>query len=322
MRDVVISSGQVNRYGYRIKPEGILYDAYLKNPVLTVLHDGRILSIGKVNDIRFDKDGAMIGTPEFDEGDPLALDVKRKWEKGYLNAVSIEHLPITTTEDPAELLPGQTRHTVTATDLLEISIVNKPGDRGAVALSMVDNDLDNKIPLLKLSTPQSQQPKIIPDMGFEKIATALGLVSTASEDVIIESIKQLSAKATAATQLSIDTLVQVGKQGGFVSDDNEPSIRKLAAQDFDSAKQLIDVQVKKLSIEKKDEPTPGSQKLSTVKDAIDDAKSKQIPGKEGEEAETFEMLSRDNPERLNEIRKTDPARYQKLASEYKPGKKA
>ncbi len=308
MKEAVISSGELNRYGYRIVPEGIRLDAYQKNPVLLVNHDGRILSVGKMA-LRLD-DGQLKGTPEFDEGDPLGIDCKRKYEAGYLNAFSIDHQPISLTDDPAALLPGQTRMTVLETDLLEISIVNIPGDRGAVALGSAERDIDKIIPKLQLSIQSQTQNQDI--MSLDKISKALGLSADATESACVDEITRLTGRVASAEAARIDTLIDSGRSAGVISDDNEEAYRKLSVADYDNASKLLRLSIEKAS---KVATTTSADNQLTAKGIIDSVK-KLNGDKPDAEGETFEKLSKENPKKLNEIRRNEPERYAKLAADY------
>lgn len=118
-KPIIISSGEVNRYDYRIVPAGIDTTAYKRNPVLLLEHEGKTLSIGKLTDLRIEN-GQLIADPEFDMDDPIAADVARKYEKGYMNACSIHHEPTEISDDPSLALPGQKLATVTKTELIEV----------------------------------------------------------------------------------------------------------------------------------------------------------------------------------------------------------
>ncbi len=139
---MVLTDSSVNRYGYRVLTSGITnLEQFRKNPVLLYMHyrdegyDGSYRAIGHWDDLQIDGD-QLTGVPVFDCTDPLSCAVACKYEAGTLNAVSIGFLPIATSEDKADLLPGQRRATVTRWELLEASIVDIPANANAVRLNM------------------------------------------------------------------------------------------------------------------------------------------------------------------------------------------
>ncbi len=137
MKEVIISTEAVNSYGSRVLTDGIDLSQYERNPVLLWMHrrswEPGAMPIGKVENLRVE-DGKLIGTPVFDQNDDFAKRIESKWENGYLRMASAGLEPIETTPDPALVLPGQTRETVTRSKLVEVSIVDIGGNDEALQL--------------------------------------------------------------------------------------------------------------------------------------------------------------------------------------------
>jgi hypothetical protein len=64
--------------------------------------------------------------------DPKAAEIARKVDEGFLNACSIGFQILAISEDPADMLAGQTYPTITKCQLMEISIVDIPSNMNAV----------------------------------------------------------------------------------------------------------------------------------------------------------------------------------------------
>ena len=137
MKEVIISTEAVNSYGSRVLTDGIDLSQYERNPVLLWMHrrswEPGAMPIGKVENLRIE-DGKLIGTPVFDQNDDFAKRIESKWENGYLRMASAGLEPIETTPDPALVLPGQTRETVSRSKLVEVSIVDIGGNDEALQL--------------------------------------------------------------------------------------------------------------------------------------------------------------------------------------------
>lgn len=301
-RRIVISSGQVNSYGYRVLPEGIDYSDYLNNPIILVHHEDEVLSIGKMNDIQL-VDGKLTGVPEFDLDDPIGADVDRKYKKGYINACSMYHEPIEVSNDPALVFEGQTRSTVVSTSLMEISMANLPSDRGAHKLS---------------KETATSEVLLIPKLNYQKqikmstlsseLLGSLGLSEGSSEAEAITAINNMKTKLAAQKSEQIETLLSHGKSKGLINDDNEEIYKKLAAKDYDSTKDLIESHVKE----------DDSSETDTVFKKLSNLLKK--TGKEvGENEETFDSLSKNNPNKLNRIRQEEPERYKALVKAHTKG---
>lgn len=199
MKEVIISTSSLNSYGSRVLTEGIDTTQYAKNPILLWMHqrpmgDGP-LPLGHVENLRTDGD-ALIGTPVFDLGDSFASEIARKWEQGDLKMVSAGLEIVATSDDPADLLPGQTRPTITKSKLVEVSIVDIGANDDALQLysdcgTMValGAGMDCEVlPFLSYSTPTEVYMK-------EEILTALGLAEDASEQDVLEAVQTLKAQA-------------------------------------------------------------------------------------------------------------------------------
>lgn len=314
VRRIVICSGKVNRYGYKVLAEGINLEHYLKNPIILAYHEERKLSIGKMNDIKLelDDDGRYIltGEPEFDEADEFAVKIKNKYEKGYLNACSIGFDPIETTEEPEMLDAGQRYSTVTKSELLEISMTNIPGDRDAVGASLkLSAQGAHEVVLKTLSNIQNQKV-----MDFKKVALKLGLPETATEDEVLRKVETLQLQLSNLESEKVEALVKLGKEAGFVTEASEGAFRTMAKLDYESANKLVlSAPVKKTD----EEEVPAAKKgvesvVETIKKLSADGKDK----KTGEEEMTFEKLSKDNPKELMRIKNEEPERYKKLVLGY------
>ncbi len=144
-----ITDESVNRYGWRLLVSGIDLTGFLLNPVCCVHHATMFIPVGKWKDIK--KEGGLFkGTVEFDRNDPDAVKLYWKYTDGYMNAVSINVVPQEESSEPDMLLSGQTRPTVTKSELLEISLVTIPGQKNAVMLSTPEG---NEYKLNMLTSP-------------------------------------------------------------------------------------------------------------------------------------------------------------------------
>ncbi len=327
MRRLVLCSGKINRYGYRNIPSGIQIDNYLKNPILLHEHRAYKMPIGKLTDIRVDTDGEYKGMltaiPEFDTDDETGKEVARKYEKGYLNACSIGFSPIEVSDAPEYILPGQRRSTVLSADLREVSIVNIPADAEAVAQLSADGDIDDLIPFInnhdnKPSEPAGDDTNQDPVMEKLNITPALlaklSLPTNATADEVEAAINTLAASVQTLSAARVDSLITLGKTHGHVTADNEASYRKLAAADYDSVVALLSV-APSASSDTADsgKPAPASSYNLSIAEQL---KGLLSAGSGAAEGETFLQLSQENPERLEDIRTSEPDYYAKLSAAY------
>lgn len=300
MKRMILSSGRVNRYGFRLLPEGAIIEDYENNPVLLWNHDGYRMSVGKVKDIRVE-DGKLTGEPEFDLEDEQGKELARKYEKGYQVGCSIWYDPVDVSEDPELLEKGQTHATVTKWHLLEVSMVNVQGDAGAHKLSREkEHNMGITIPEL-LMTKEDY-------MSLEKINKKLGLSADAQETATIEAIDQLKTQLAAAQEQRIDNLLKRGKTLGIIDESNEEKWRKLALSDADTVNELLDQQPEATQGEGDTKKLSGDrtsllsllEKAATVSGDAD---------KDDPDMLSFDELSQKDSVRLNKIRRKNPELY-------------
>mgnify|MGYP002624580882 FL=1 len=219
--EAVISTSRLNSYGSRVLTEGIDLEQYRKNPVLLYMHqrcfDGKTFPLGFITNLRVDGD-RLIGTPVFDEEDPVAMSVYNKWERGFLRMVSAGLEIVETSKAPEHLLPGQRRETVSRSRLEEVSIVDIGANddalqltRGGQVLELASGGECEQLPLLlnmekpenpdNLESPDSNNPNKR-KMNKETLAL-LGLGENAGEQEVHEAVRLMKEKADKAANLEL-----------------------------------------------------------------------------------------------------------------------
>lgn len=122
------STEAVARDGLIIAADAWQLDNFRANPVVLANHDysGTRPPIGRVVNIE-STGGKLIADVLFDQDDPYAVSIERKYRNGFMNTVSVGW--DTQEMDPARA-GGAPR--VTKAELLDVSTVNVPGDPGAL----------------------------------------------------------------------------------------------------------------------------------------------------------------------------------------------
>lgn len=144
-KEVIVSDESLNSHGFRVLTSGIRTERFDKNPVLFFNHqtdsvfDSRVYNgpLGKWEGLRVEN-GVLIASPVFDEMDPQGALLSHKFENDFIRAASIGFRVISCSTDESLMVPGQQLPTVTECELIEISIVDLPSNKNAVAL--FDND--------------------------------------------------------------------------------------------------------------------------------------------------------------------------------------
>ncbi len=229
----LLSDESINSYGTRVLTDGIQLDDYKRNPVVLWNHirawsdkEDQVLPIGKV--VKIWKDGdKLYGDIEFDAKDAFAVKIANKVEQGIIRACSISISVITTSEDEAVLVHGQTRPTVMESRLREVSVVDIPANKNCVRLfddgtgaelSFAAGQDNFLLPLLKSKKTKKMNLK-------DEILSALEL-KDADERAVVAEIVRLRGEAKAAETLREENGRLKGELKGYR--DKEEENRKAA----------------------------------------------------------------------------------------------
>lgn len=178
----IISDESVNRYGYRILSRGMSTTSFEKNPVVFYNHGTSSLPIGKGKNLQYELDGTITLDIDFDLEDEQAVAVQKKAERGFLNACSVGIDVLETSTDEAVVLAGQTRPTVTRSELLELSICGIPGNRNALRLNGIHKeDIEHILPRINHKKA----------LKMKRVFEQLGLPETATEEDILTQLAAL-----------------------------------------------------------------------------------------------------------------------------------
>ncbi len=146
------SDESVNSYGFKVLTRGIQLKNFKSNPVGFFNHKtggsywnpdptyrGPII---RWEDITIDGT-ELKASPVFDINDPLGKTLSDKVENDFIRAASIGIRIVETSNDPALMEKGQTNPTITKCELMEISVVDIPSNKSALALFDVDGNRIN-----------------------------------------------------------------------------------------------------------------------------------------------------------------------------------
>ncbi len=220
---LVISNNDVNRYGFRVLTEGIRTENYLKNPVVLAYHEDRLVSVGKATRLEKKLNGEFVATVDFDENDPFALLVFNKYKNGYMNATSLGLLELVESANEKDLIQGQSYPTIVESEMLEMSLVNVPGNAGCVKL------YNSEMNEIKLSMIESK-PNLKPMSKDEK------------------TVEQLQEENRALRKTLAGEMVALHVKRGSIEAGEADFFTKSAENDFEGTKKVLEMRP-----EKKDE---------------------------------------------------------------------
>lgn len=265
-KEFICSDESINAYGYRVLTSGIDLTDFLKNPIALWNHnrafrgmEEEVLPIGVWKDPK-KEGGKLVMTFVADDEDEFAQKIGRKVEKGFLRACSIGLEPIEWSDDPRYLLPGQTRSTVTRCKLKEVSIVDLPANKNAVALYSGDGAIitlgegaECPIPLLN---PQIKMDEL------KQLGLALGLGDAVTQNQLTTlyrkqegEITSLKAEIETLKSAEVDrrktevkNLLDAATADNRIDGTQRASWEKLFAADHESAANLLNAQAAKAKL--------------------------------------------------------------------------
>lgn len=314
-RSMVVSDDSLNVYGFRVLTSGIDISSFLKNPVGLYNHTRSLNGKPVLPAIKWSavskQDGKLTSTPEFDENDEFSVMLKSKFENGFLNAASIGIQVVEWSDDPRLMVPGQTRATVTKCILKEISITDIPANSNAVTLydeqgAEVDLSAEfstNILPKLEKSSNDMEH-------NLSMIAGFLGLKADSDLVTVQSAITELTQKAAQvpalqqkikdleemqvnAQKAQADQLLNDAVSAGRINTVQRASLEKLFDSDFEAGKNFLESMTAKVSLTQL-------------------AASGSTDGETTYEGKTFTQLRKESPEKLAELKATDPAKFKAM----------
>ncbi len=256
-------STQVSEDGLVVENAGLDASEFLQNPVCLFEHEHDCPSVGRWSNLRVEG-SKYIASLTFDDSDPFALDLKRKYESGFMTACSKSFVV-----DECELIDvdGRIALKVTKWRLKEISLVNvganakslkvnhslkayKKGDLVKQTYQVTEypetTNVNTTSPVVEVSDNQNSNP-----IKMKKVFLALGISESATEEQAESALnKLLSEKSDLQKQFDdykakvqaekVDNLISEGIKSKKITALEGEKYKKLALVDFESVKDIID----------------------------------------------------------------------------------
>ncbi len=233
-------------HGQKVSVEGMDLTAYLQNPVLLFRHDRSAFSIGKVENLQ-KSEGKLVGTPVFDEQDPLGNLLKHKYENGFMSGFSVGTLPIGGSE--------LTDETVERSMLLEISCVLIPANYDATLKRALQKSFEQNLTYTPNPSEQMKELQLIaksleveaePTAIVDKIHLLMKDVAEktqtiAQKEALITHLeKSINDLEAAQEQERAELLVKGAITAKKILASEEEVYTKLALKDYDAVKTILD----------------------------------------------------------------------------------
>ena len=197
-KEFVLSDSSVNVYGFRLLTSGYVMDEFVKNPIGYYMHvpdDGVLM---RWEDVRLDGD-RIIAMPSINMLHPRGERTATEIEEGFLNAASMGKICVL--EYVLEDNPDDAENPVLVATRWynkECSIVDNPGNRNAMKVSLVDAD-GKEINLADVRQAHVNDEIFKTAKNMTRITlpvtpeliSLLGLDDGATADMVVDGIRRL-----------------------------------------------------------------------------------------------------------------------------------
>lgn len=253
MRFVLNDESKPNSHGFILSNSGGDFSRFAENPVALFQHKADHV-IGKWERLLVEG-SLLVAELEYDEGDQLAMECRRKVEKGYLKGCSpgiiVRECEWRSVEEKGYLV-------VTKWELCEASLVSVPSNAGA--LKLYNENMEEMTPeqvLLSVDSKNKKSNMVKAELTAE-LLSELGLQATATAEEVRNSLRELKARVEVAemqllahrdkrAEELVDGAIRLGRIG---TEKREPFV-KLAKSDYDMAKDTLEAIPAKQSLSSK-----------------------------------------------------------------------
>lgn len=171
--------------------------------------------------------------------------------------------------------------------------------------------------LLARITNEYKPPKTKQSMN--EIAKLLGLPEDATEQQIIDKIKEREQAQSDWMKSTVDMFIAMGEKKGTVTEKNKERMIRLAKADFSLFMELVNEEIEPVAYDVVSAPT--NVVTTTEKGRLSDAIAQL--GKSGKEKavnasqkKTWDWYQKHNPEYLNHLEKENPDEFNRMLDEY------
>jgi len=232
---ILCDGNRVNSYGFRTDLAGLDLERFKSNPVMLYAHDSSDV-IGRWENIRVE-DNQLKADAVFDTDDEQGKRIAGKVERGFLKGCSMGiHVK--------ELHEVDNVPVATRSELMEASVCPIPSDAGAVIL-YDENRKELTFEEVRLQFNNQLKP-------IEMNKNEETNVQTPAADPKDAEIASLKAQLAESKKREVDSFLTAAVQSGKITEQEKTGFAKLAENDFETVKDIIESKPAKASASLKD----------------------------------------------------------------------
>lgn len=232
---ILCDGNRVNSYGFRTDLAGLDLERFKSNPVMLYAHDPSDV-IGRWENIRVE-DNQLKADAVFDTDDEQGKRIAGKVERGFLKGCSMGiHVK--------ELHEVDNVPVATRSELMEASVCPIPSDAGAVRL-YDENRKELTFEEVRLQFNNQLKP-------IEMDKKEETNVQTPAVDPKDAEIASLKAQLAESKKREVDAFLTAALQSGKITEQEKTGFAKLAENDFETVKGIIESKPAKASTSLRD----------------------------------------------------------------------
>lgn len=318
----IVGDESLNTYGTWLLNAGADMSYIEKYSPAYYDHKDWEVPVGHWENIKLNADGKWEAELVIEGADDREKMYIRKLENGDIKGASFGLDVVETSDEPVYLKQGQTRRTVIKWQPYEISITPSPGNANA---SVVLRNQNQSIRLNSSNTESDILEKVLPNIKnskqlikMEKIALALGLSVDSSEVTILDALKIVLSKSTQTETLS-KYVEDLAKE--TLSDEQHKFFVELNKTNSTQALEFLKlnrVVGEPIAIKTATTATKVSDVLAAAKVQLNKGTA---VATEDDDKETYEYLSKNNPNKLLQLKRSEPEKFKAMEAAYVASRK-
>jgi HK97 family phage prohead protease len=239
---ILCDGNRENSYGFRTDLAGMDMERFKANPVMLYFHDS-LEVIGRWENLRVE-DGKLLADAVFDTEDETGKKIAGKVERGFLRGCSMGLRIV-------ELGEVDGVSVASRSELVEASVCSIPSDAGAIRL-YDQNHKELTFDEVRLQFNNQLKPNTM-DKNEEKNTVEQQLAAKEQELATKDQeIAQLKAEIAQNKKDAVQAFLTAAVASGKIAETERADYEKLAEQDFETVKKLIDAKASKASTSLKD----------------------------------------------------------------------
>lgn len=285
MRFILCDGNNINSYGFRTNLNGLNLERFNSNPVMLFSHDSEKV-IGRWEDIKIE-DGKLTAEAVFDEEDEDGKRIAGKVKRGFLKGCSIGMY--------VEYMDVDENDVVTAlkAELLEASICAIPSDSNAIVLYDQNRKRLSVDEVKQMCLSINHNNNSMTEQEIKQLQASVSEKDTKIAELQKEN-EELKTQIATAKKNEVESFLAAKIAEGKIDESEKEGFAKLAANDFETVKSIVDGRKPKQTLSLASLQSSGKQNTS------------------GRDNWNYLQWMKEDPEGLARLKAENPSEFERL----------